>query len=302
MTLALSFDEAKSKFKRHPERGVAQTPFFGSRDNPNLPLATLNEQDPGRRSSTHFHVVDQFQLVLEGGGTLGKHALAPASLHFSRAYTPYGPLIADAQAGLKFFVMRPHPDTGSQRLPKERAQLERVPASERWQVTRQVEWPASGDAATLAPVPGVADDHGLAAYTLTLEPHAHIEAPDPANGDGQYLAAVRGSLIHEGKEYAAPALIFVWPGEGAQTVQAGAQGLAAMVLNFPRPHAMSARSVMAASGFRKYQCQLCAFSYDEALGMPEEGIAPGTRWEDVPETWSCPDCSASKADFQMIAV
>ena len=42
---------------------------------------------------------------------------------------------------------------------------------------------------------------------------------------------------------------------------------------------------------------LCAFIYDEAAGMPDEGIAPGTRWADVPETWTCPDCSASKADF-----
>jgi len=47
---------------------------------------------------------------------------------------------------------------------------------------------------------------------------------------------------------------------------------------------------------------LCAFTYDEARGMPEEGIAPGTRWEDVPADWSCPDCSASKADFDMQVV
>ena len=34
--------------------------------------------------------------------------------------------------------------------------------------------------------------------------------------------------------------------------------------------------------------------------MPEEGIAPGTRWADVPDTFGCPDCSAKKADFEMI--
>ena len=53
---------------------------------------------------------------------------------------------------------------------------------------------------------------------------------------------------------------------------------------------------------KKWMCILCAFVYDEALGMPDEGVAPGTRWQDVPETWSCPDCSASKADFQMVEV
>jgi rubredoxin len=51
-----------------------------------------------------------------------------------------------------------------------------------------------------------------------------------------------------------------------------------------------------------WQCLLCSFSYDEAAGMPEEGIAPGTRWADVPETWTCPDCSANKSDFDMVVV
>jgi rubredoxin len=34
--------------------------------------------------------------------------------------------------------------------------------------------------------------------------------------------------------------------------------------------------------------------------LPEEGIAPGTRWEDVPETWTCPDCGVTKDDFEMV--
>ncbi len=50
---------------------------------------------------------------------------------------------------------------------------------------------------------------------------------------------------------------------------------------------------------KKWQCMVCDFFYDEALGFPEEGIAPGTRWEDIPEDWSCPDCGMSKADFCM---
>lgn len=52
--------------------------------------------------------------------------------------------------------------------------------------------------------------------------------------------------------------------------------------------------------FKVWHCVLCAFVYDEAAGLPEEGIAPGTRWKDVPESWGCPDCSACKADFEMV--
>lgn len=55
-------------------------------------------------------------------------------------------------------------------------------------------------------------------------------------------------------------------------------------------------------GYRKLMCVICGFTYDEALGRPEEGIPPGTRWDDVPETWSCPDCGAVKDDFEMVEV
>jgi len=53
---------------------------------------------------------------------------------------------------------------------------------------------------------------------------------------------------------------------------------------------------------KKWQCFYCGFVYDEAEGLPEEGIPPGTRWEDIPDTFVCPDCGASKADFEMVEV
>lgn len=51
---------------------------------------------------------------------------------------------------------------------------------------------------------------------------------------------------------------------------------------------------------KKWQCVVCGFIYSEAAGLPEEGIAAGTRWEDIPENWVCPDCGVSKSDFDMI--
>ncbi len=47
-------------------------------------------------------------------------------------------------------------------------------------------------------------------------------------------------------------------------------------------------------------CQNCGWTYDEAQGDPRSGLAPGTRWADVPEDWSCPDCGSGKADFTMV--
>jgi rubredoxin len=48
---------------------------------------------------------------------------------------------------------------------------------------------------------------------------------------------------------------------------------------------------------RKSTCSICGYVYDEAIGDPERGIAPGTKWEDVPEDWNCPLCGAMKSDF-----
>ena len=53
---------------------------------------------------------------------------------------------------------------------------------------------------------------------------------------------------------------------------------------------------------KSYQCIVCGFVYDEAKGLPAEGIAPGTRWSDIPEDWECPDCGVAKADFEMIEI
>lgn len=50
----------------------------------------------------------------------------------------------------------------------------------------------------------------------------------------------------------------------------------------------------------KYICDVCGWIYDEELGAPEEGIAPGTKWEDVPEDFLCPLCSVGKDFFSKV--
>jgi len=53
-------------------------------------------------------------------------------------------------------------------------------------------------------------------------------------------------------------------------------------------------------GWKVWECTVCAFLYDEAEGMPDEGIPPGTRWDDIPDDWACPDCGLAKQDFIMM--
>ena len=49
--------------------------------------------------------------------------------------------------------------------------------------------------------------------------------------------------------------------------------------------------------YARYRCENCGHCYDEALGAPEDGIAPGTRFAELPDDWFCPQCGAEKATF-----
>ncbi len=48
---------------------------------------------------------------------------------------------------------------------------------------------------------------------------------------------------------------------------------------------------------RKYKCLLCEYIYDSAVGDPENGVSPGTAFENLPQSWVCPDCGADKDQF-----
>jgi len=46
----------------------------------------------------------------------------------------------------------------------------------------------------------------------------------------------------------------------------------------------------------KWICNICGYVYDEEKGDESHGISPGTKFEDIPEDWECPDCGAKKSD------
>ena len=53
---------------------------------------------------------------------------------------------------------------------------------------------------------------------------------------------------------------------------------------------------------KSYMCVICGWIYNEADGVPEEGIDAGTKCEDVPPNWVCPDCGARKEAFEMVEI
>lgn len=310
MSLVVAFDEIKPDQVRRNKGGPdspASTnfPFFrASSDTPNAPSAFLARYDPGDRSCTHFHTVDQFQILVKGKGRLGRHQVSPYCVHFARAYTPYGPLHADEETGWTFMTLRTRYDPGAQRLPGALAKLNQVPDRKPWQVTSTATFPARSSGVSLLEIPDIKDDCGLFVSSLALAPGTRTVAPAASGGDGQFVVAVEGSLLQENREREALTVVYIRPDENAFEIHAGPQGLEALILNFPRvaPRVADGKAPSTAAGFKKWQCVLCSFSYDEAQGIPEEGVPAGTRWADVPDTWSCPDCGASKSDFEMVEV
>lgn len=92
MPIVVSYDEIKpesiQKRPGGPDRPASTSiPFFRARpDTPDAPTAFLAQYDPGDTSCPHFHEVDQFQILVQGKGTLGRHAVEPYYVHFSRLH------------------------------------------------------------------------------------------------------------------------------------------------------------------------------------------------------------------------
>ena len=245
MPIVIAYDEAranqrvtKSRFNDTDVK-IVETPFLGERGNPDLPLVILAAFDPGRYSSPHYHDTDQFQVMTAGKGKLGRHNIATNSIHFARANTPYGPFVADAEAGLTCLIIRAHPDSGSQHSDEAMARLIRMPDRRPWQVTSHASFPAM-DAADvlLRPIAGIENPEGLAAHTLGMKPGAAAFTDEPDHGDGLFVVVLKGSLLHDGKESRGLALVYLSPREEKFQICAGPDGLEGLVLQFPKPRVL----------------------------------------------------------------
>ena len=123
MAFVKSFEEAAgSRFEGKLFNGslYARTNYIGSDiSDRDTPQALLVEQSAGSKIPAHFHGIDQYQVVVKGGGQLGKHAVGPVCIHYAAAYTGYGPLHAE-QDGLFYFTLRAQSEPGAFFFPEGR--------------------------------------------------------------------------------------------------------------------------------------------------------------------------------------
>lgn len=71
-----------------------------------------------------------------------------------------------------------------------------------------------------------------------------------------------------------------------------------MMYNYPVGHTLTTHFDKKEGIYMKLVCTVCGYVYDEAAGDPDNGIAPGTKWEDVPEDFVCPLCGVGKDLFE----
>ena len=50
----------------------------------------------------------------------------------------------------------------------------------------------------------------------------------------------------------------------------------------------------------KWKCTVCGYIYDPVIGDPDNGVSPGTSFEDLPDDWTCPECGAEKSEFEKV--
>jgi len=198
------------------------------------PQAFLVEQESGAVVAPHFHYVDQFQVIAAGQGHLGRHEVAPLTVHFAGASTGYGPIVPGGQ-GLAYFTFRASADeTGAQYLPGKRARM--GPGPRRNVVVERI---LQSNPAALARTASrieyaASEPDGLAVCMLRIAPGDVLAAPDAAAGDGASMLVATGALDVQGKPHPAWSCLYVPAEEGAVALRAGPQGAEVLYLRYPR--------------------------------------------------------------------
>ncbi len=186
----------------------------------------------GARIEPHFHDVDQFQVVVDGDGRIGKKKVRPITFQYADAFTPYGPIIANDQ-GLSFFTLRNIASGGFWAMPGNK---ESMPG----RAGRNIEGvfdlegglPAEGQV-TREPLMPRQDD-GVDAVGIRLGANARADGL-PADGKGQFYLICAGSLVADGRVLPERSIVRVEPDDPAMVLVAGPDGAQVLGVQFAAP-------------------------------------------------------------------
>jgi hypothetical protein len=200
----------------------------------------MSDLNPHETIVPHFHGVTMFQLFLAGSGTIGaqRKVLEPLTVQFKDHHTAYGPVIAGPQ-GLTFTALRMF--TGNSEpvyLHKEGYREKLRPSRRRNLTSAPVKFSidpvlSARTEAAWEPLLDESDD-GMAAHVVRLGPGMSVQGPDPKVAGGYYVFVGNGSLAHAGEDLPLWSMVVVEPNEEKFEIRAGARGLEALLLQYPR--------------------------------------------------------------------
>jgi hypothetical protein len=203
------------------------------------PMAFLVEKGPGAVTRPHFHQADQFQVVVAGRGMLGDHEFSDGAVHYTDAYSAYGPIVA-GKSGIWWFTLRNRWDPGARYMPAEREVLNAArDRHQHWELTTEV-MPAAllgelCEATAVSCRPLLEAEDGLAGWRYRIPPCTAIAGRAPRTGGGQFWLVLAGdAAVDGGDPLPANSCIFVGPEDPAFARASGPVGAELLCLQFRR--------------------------------------------------------------------
>ncbi len=204
------------------------------------PMAFLVEKEAGAVVHPHFHRADQYQVVVQGSGRLGVHDIASVAVHYTDAYSAYGPIVA-AQDGVSWFTLRNAWDSGALYMPEHRRLLREARAKYQHREATCGPLPAltETELAALPQASGKAviaeAKDGLGTWRYTAPPSGCVTGPKPDSGGGQFwLIAAGSAAIAGGAVLSVQSCVFVAPDDTAPQWVAGILGADLICMQFPK--------------------------------------------------------------------
>lgn len=198
------------------------------------PNCKIIGQSPNSVVEAHFHIVDQFQVMIDGGGTLGKRAIEPILVHFAAAHTPYGPIVSD-ERGIQYLVFRNAIDCGAAYMPASASKLARVPRRHR--VSEHIPPIAREELSRLTDVvdrPLIAPEpDGLSVWLRALPAGCETSVPDLAQSGGCFVLVTTGALLFDGETVSTRSCIYFAADDEPSPLTAGPEGAELLFMRFP---------------------------------------------------------------------
>jgi hypothetical protein len=204
------------------------------------PMAFLVEKEAAAVVKPHFHQADQYQVIVQGSGRLGLHDVCSVAVHYTDAFSAYGPIVA-ADEGVAWFTLRNAWDPGARYMPEHRRQLREARAKYQHREATcgplapltDAERGALSAATGHAVIAETAD--GLGTWRYAMPGGSTITGPDPASGGGQFwLVSAGAASVGGGALLPVQSCIFVAPDDAAPLLRAGPEGADLICMQFPK--------------------------------------------------------------------